>query len=149
MSVHRFGYVHAFWVCIINLYINILVHTSDVVTLNEAEPNPMNLLNRCQASSVNLLSVCKEIFNLCFHLPLVNVFLVMLIPPKPFYNQLVLWGKSIEIISFRLEFISCKEHNICPFNCHIFIAHIALRRIVSPSAHSGGKSWQKVGTGNF
>ncbi len=24
-----------------------------------------------------------------------------------------------------------------------------LRRIVRPSAHSGGKSWQKVGTGNF
>ena len=24
-----------------------------------------------------------------------------------------------------------------------------LRRIVRPSAHSGGKSWQNVGTGNF
>ncbi len=26
---------------------------------------------------------------------------------------------------------------------------VLLRSIVSPSAHSGGKSWQKVGTGNF
>ncbi len=26
---------------------------------------------------------------------------------------------------------------------------VALRRIVRPSAHSGGKSWQKVRTGNF
>ncbi len=30
---------------------------------------------------------------------------------------------------------------------HLF--QFFLRRIVRPSAHSGGKSWQKVGTGNF